>query len=157
MRRRLASAGLEPARLVDRTGLAEIAGIGLEDLPHPERGRRRLPPPQAEASDGPRWLEPVARDWAECRPSADGPAALLAASTSFGTSHPRGLVADHNLLTGIIKDSLDDEDAKSSKRRFARTGEKSIDEAAATLAWWPAVALTEGPGSLFPVSAMRTI
>ncbi|MEU8843815.1 hypothetical protein AB0D97_32625 [Streptomyces roseus] len=29
-------------------------------------------------------------------------------------------------------------------------------DAAATLAWWPAVALTDSPGSLFPVSALRT-
>ncbi|OKK10604.1 hypothetical protein AMK16_33125 [Streptomyces sp. CB00455] len=145
---------LEPNRLVDRAGLARIADIALNDLPDPKHGRRDLPPPQAHTADGPRWSEPVARDWAERRRSTEGPAALLAATTTFGSSQPRGLVTDHNLLTKIIKDSLEDEDTKSSKRRFAKTDEKRSQETAATLAWWPAVALTEGPGNLF--SALRT-
>ncbi|MGW9374135.1 hypothetical protein ACWGVR_29505 [Streptomyces xanthophaeus] len=147
---------LEPSRLVDRAGLAEIAGIAPNDLPHPERGRRHLPPPQTDTGDSLRWSEPVARDWAEQRRSTEGPAALLAGTTTFGTSQPRGLVTDHNLLTKIIKDGLEDEDTKSSKRRFAQTGTKRTAETAATLAWWPAVALTERPGRLFPISALRT-
>ncbi|MFB6560829.1 hypothetical protein ACFCYH_18485 [Streptomyces sp. NPDC056400] len=106
---------LEPTRLVDRVGLARIAAIALNDLPDPKHGRRDLPPPQIDTSDGPRWSEPVARDWAERRRSTEGPAALLADTTTFGPSQPRGLVADHNLLTKIIKDALEDEDTKSSK------------------------------------------
>ncbi|GAA2445251.1 hypothetical protein [Streptomyces macrosporus] len=145
---------LEPARLVDRAGLAKIANIAPDDLPHPKYGARDLPAPQAEASDGPRWSEPVARDWAEQHHSMHGPKALLAATTTFGTAHPRGLVADHTRLTEIIRHSL--EDSRSGKRRFALTGGSHTEETAATLAWWPAVALTEGTDSLFPITALRT-
>ncbi|WP_406841893.1 hypothetical protein ACICHK_43690 (plasmid) [Streptomyces sp. AHU1] len=53
---------LDPARLVDRAGLAQIAELKLEDLPHPKHGRKDLPPPQAETAEGPRWSRPVARD-----------------------------------------------------------------------------------------------
>ncbi|MFE7331909.1 hypothetical protein ACFU8W_44925 [Streptomyces sp. NPDC057565] len=144
---------LEPAHFVDRAGLAKIAGVAPDDLPHPERGRRDLPGPQTETPNGPRWSEPVARDWAEQHRSAHGPQALLASTTAFGTDQPCGLVADHNHLTEIIRHSL--EDSRSGKRRLGLT-KASLEETAATLAWWPAVALTEGPNSLIPVSALRT-
>ncbi|MFI0742679.1 hypothetical protein ACH4PU_32055 [Streptomyces sp. NPDC021100] len=146
---------LESARLVDRAGLAKIAGIAQDDLPHPEYGRQNLPAPQTDTSDGPRWSEPVARDWAEQYHSTHGPEALLSGTTAFDTTQPRGLVADHNRLTKIIKDSLEDTRNKK-KRRFASTAESQTQETAATLAWWPAVALTDGPHSLFPISALRT-
>ncbi|MFE4800915.1 hypothetical protein ACFRFL_39455 [Streptomyces sp. NPDC056708] len=129
---------LEPARFVDRAGLAKIAGMAPDDLPHPERGRRDLPVPQTETHDGPRWSEPVARDWAEQHHRAHGPQDLLADTTDFGTAQPRGLVADRNRLTEIIRDSL--EDSRSGKRRLGLAN-ASLEKTAATLAWWPAVAL----------------
>lgn len=144
---------LESARFVDRAGLAKIAGVAPDDLPHPEHGRRDLPPAQIEASDGPRWSEPVARDWAEQHRRTNGPRALLASTTEFGTDQPRGLVDDHNRLTKIIRDGL--EDSRSGKRRFGLANE-SLEETASNLAWWPAVALTDGPKSLIPVSVLRT-
>lgn len=144
---------LESARFVDRAGLARIAGMDPDDLPHPERERRDLPPAQIETSDGPRWSEPVARDWAEQHRRTNGPRALLTGTTVFGTAQPCGLVADHNRLTKIIQDSL--EDSRSGKRRVGLANE-SLEETASTLAWWSAVALTGGSNSMIPVSALRT-
>lgn len=145
---------LEPASLVDRAGLAKIAQLAPDDLPHPKHGRRDLPPPQAGTAERPLWSEPVASDWAEQYRSTHGPATLLAGTTSFGTTQPRGLVSDHNQLTEIIRHSLEDQEAKSAKRRSTRKDEPH--DGAATLAWWPAVALTDSPRSLFPISALRT-
>ncbi|MFI6150933.1 hypothetical protein [Streptomyces sp. NPDC051109] len=104
--------------------------------------------------DGPLWSVPVAGDWAEQYRSTHGPETLLAGTTFFGNTQPRGLVSDHNRMTEIIRHSIEDEDARNAKRQSARKHEPH--DAAATLAWWPAVALTESPGSLFPVSALRT-
>lgn len=145
---------LQPARLVGRAGLAKIADIAPEDLPHPQYEAQELPPAQAETPDGPRWSEPVARDWAEQHHSTHGPKALLAATTTFGTTQPRGLVADHNRLTEIIRHSL--EDTRSGKRRSTSTGRGRTRETAEALAWWPAVALAQGTDSLFPTAALRT-
>ncbi|MBP8533263.1 Lrp/AsnC ligand binding domain-containing protein [Streptomyces sp. MK37H] len=72
---------LEPARLVDRTGLAQIAGLAPDDLPHPRYGRRSLPVPQTETAEGPRWSRPVARDWAEEGSQADWQEVRRAVST----------------------------------------------------------------------------
>ncbi|MFD9794251.1 hypothetical protein ACFWXK_25245 [Streptomyces sp. NPDC059070] len=147
---------LESTRLISRADLARIAGLTPDDLPHPDRERSDLPAPQALTAHGPRWSEPVAQDWAERHRRTQGPRTLLADTTTFGTSQPRGLVADHNRLTEIIRDILKEDGVNSGKRRFAAMGEKQTQETAANLAWWPAVALTEGPHSLVPVSALRT-
>ncbi len=146
---------LEPARLVDRTGLAQIAGLALEDLPHPKYGRRSLPVPQIETAEGPRWSRPVARDWAEEHHRAHGPQALLSGTTVFGSEQPLGLVADHNRLTKIICDSLEDADSPGRKGGLRR-GKATREESAAQLAWWPAVALSDGTDGLIPVAALRT-
>ncbi|MFB6985277.1 hypothetical protein ACFCZT_09010 [Streptomyces sp. NPDC056230] len=106
-----------------------------------------------ETSGGPRWSEPVAQDWAEQHRRTNGPQGILAGTTDFGTDQPRGLVADHNRLTKIIRDSL--EDSRSGKRRFGLANE-SLAKTASNLACWPAVALTDGPDSLIPVSALHT-
>ncbi|MDT0460694.1 hypothetical protein RM550_34065 [Streptomyces sp. DSM 41527] len=146
---------LEPARLVDRTGLAQIAGLALDDLPHPKYSRSSLPVPQTETAEGPRWSRPVARDWAEEHRRAHGPQALLSGTTTFDSEQPLGLVADHNRLTKIICDSL--EDADSPKRKGGlRRGRTTREESAAQLAWWPAVALSDDTDGLIPVAALRT-
>ncbi|GGZ05367.1 hypothetical protein GCM10010385_63590 [Streptomyces geysiriensis] len=146
---------LDPARLVDRAGLAQIAELKLEDLPHPKHGRKDLPPPQAETAEGPRWSRPVARDWAEQYRRTHGPEKLLSATTAFGTEQPRGLVEDHNRLTKIIADSL--EDAEESKNRlFTRGSTTRREEQAAHLAWWPAVAINDGTDGFIPLDAVRT-
>ncbi|WP_327330542.1 hypothetical protein OG265_37325 (plasmid) [Streptomyces sp. NBC_01208] len=146
---------LDPARFVDREGLAKIANMSSEELPHPERGRRDLPPAQTETPAGPLWSQPVAQDWAEQRRRTHGPRALLSGrTTEFGTDQPLGLVADHNHLTKIIRDGLED-DRNDGKRRLG-FAKPDLERTAATLAWWPAVALTEGPNSLIPISAVRT-
>ncbi|MFF3001017.1 hypothetical protein ACFVTC_41810 [Streptomyces sp. NPDC057950] len=49
---------LEPTRLVDRMGLAQIVGLALDDLPDPKYSRSRLPAPQTETDEGPRWSRP---------------------------------------------------------------------------------------------------
>lgn len=41
------------------------------------------------------------------------------------------------------------------ERRLGLANE-SLEKTASNLAWWPAVALTDGPDSLIPVSAVRT-
>ncbi|WP_424217757.1 hypothetical protein ACN20G_36980 (plasmid) [Streptomyces sp. BI20] len=130
---------LEPGTLVDRAGLAKIASIDESDLPAPKYGDHQLPEPQTRTATGPLWSRPVARDWAEQHRRSHGPGVLLAASTSFDTTQPLGLVADHNRLTEIIQGD----------------GEQT-EQVAKNLAWWPAVALTEGTESLFPMSALRT-
>ncbi|MER6694464.1 hypothetical protein [Streptomyces minutiscleroticus] len=130
---------LEPGRLVDRAGLAKIANIAEEDLPDPTFEDHKLPEPQARGANGPLWSQPVARDWAEQHHRDHGPGALLCATTSFGTPQPQGLVADHNRLTQVI-----------------HVDGKQPEEAARTLAWWPAVSLTVGTESLVPMSALRT-
>ncbi|MGW0190692.1 hypothetical protein ACWDV7_33845 [Streptomyces sp. NPDC003362] len=146
---------LEPAHLVDRAGLAQIAGLALDDLPHPEYGRRSLPVPQTETAEGPRWSQPVAHDWAEQHHRAHGPQTLLSGTTTFGTEQPLGLVADHNRLTKIISDSLKDADSRPQKRGPGR-GKTGHEESAAQLAWWPAVALSDRTNGLIPVAALRT-
>ncbi|RSS87041.1 hypothetical protein EF903_17900 [Streptomyces sp. WAC05292] len=130
---------LEPGLLVDRAGLAKIANIPEDDLPDPKYEDHKMPEPQAHGAAGPLWSQPVARDWAEQHHRAQGPGALLSATTSFGTPQPQGLVADHNRLTKVIQGDG-----------------KQTEEAAKTLAWWPAVSLTVGPESLVPMSALRT-
>ncbi|MFD3920246.1 hypothetical protein [Streptomyces sp. NPDC058595] len=147
---------LEPARFVDRAGLAQIAGLAPEDLPHPKHERSSLPVPQTETPDGPRWSRPVAGDWAEQRRRVHGPRALLSGTTKpFGTDQPLGLVADHHRLTKIISDSLEDADGRKDKRVFGRGGTKR-EETAAHLAWWPAVALSDHTDGFIPVTAVRT-
>ncbi|WP_405969048.1 hypothetical protein OG496_00540 [Streptomyces sp. NBC_00988] len=147
---------LEPAHLVDRTGLTQIAGLALDDLPHPKYGRSSLPVPQTETADeGPRWSEPVARDWTEEHHRTHGPQALLSGTTVFGSQQPLGLVADHNRLTKIICDSLEDADGRKTKRGLGR-GKTKYEESAAQLAWWPAVALSDNTDGFIPVSALRT-
>ncbi|MEU9031494.1 hypothetical protein AB0D46_29055 [Streptomyces sp. NPDC048383] len=130
---------LEPGLLVDRAGLAKIANIAEDDLPDPEYGNHKMPEPQAHGARGPLWSQPVARDWAEQHHRAQGPGTLLSATTSFGTPQPQGLVADHNRLTKVIQGDG-----------------KQTEEAAKTLAWWPAVSLTVGTESIVPMSALRT-
>lgn len=130
---------LEPGLLVDRAGLAKIANIAEDDLPDPEYEQHKMPEPQARGANGPLWSQPVARDWAEEHRRTHGPGVLLSATTSFGTPQPRGLVADHNRLTKIIH----------------ADGEQT-EEAAKTLAWWPAASLTVGTESLVPMGALRT-
>ncbi|MFE5053058.1 hypothetical protein ACFRAI_43205 [Streptomyces sp. NPDC056637] len=148
---------LEPARLVDRAGLAEIAGLSPDDLPHPRHGRNRLPVPQAETAEGPRWSQPVARDWAEEHRRVHGPQSLLSGTTTFGTKQPLGLVDDHNRLTKIICDSLEDEGGRKQKRGLGLgRGMTKHEESAAQLAWWPAVALSDDTDDFIPVSALRT-
>ncbi|GGT02792.1 hypothetical protein [Streptomyces cinerochromogenes] len=146
---------LQPARLVDRTGLAQIAGLAPDDLPDPKYGRSKLPVPQTETAEGPRWSEPVARDWAEQHRRVHGPQTLLSATTAFGTQQPRGLVADHNRLTKIISDVLKDPDSPQRKSGFKR-GKTTPEESAAQLAWWPAVALSDDTNGFIPVAALRT-
>ncbi|MFE3931883.1 hypothetical protein [Streptomyces sp. YIM B13508] len=130
---------LEPGSLVDRSGLAKIANIAEDDLPDPKFEDHKMPEPQAHGAGGPLWSQPVARDWAEQHHRDHGPGALLSATTSFGTPQPQGLVADHNRLTKVIQGDG-----------------KQTEEAAKTLAWWPAVSLTVGTDSLVPMSALRT-
>ncbi|MFJ4633657.1 hypothetical protein [Streptomyces sp. NPDC088847] len=139
MRRRPAGPELEPGSLVDRSGLAKIANIAEDDLPDPKFDAHKVPEPQAHGAGGPLWSQPVARDWAEQHHRDYGPGALLSATTSFGTPQPQGLVADHNRLTKVIQGDG-----------------KQTEEAAKTLAWWPAVSLTVGTDSLVPMSALRT-
>ncbi|KNE78681.1 hypothetical protein AB0B04_18520 [Streptomyces xinghaiensis] len=146
---------LDPARLVDRTGLAQIAGLALEDLPHPTHGRSSLPVPQTETAEGPRWSRPVARDWAEEHRRTHEPQALLSGTTAFGTEQPLGLIADHHRLTKIIRDSLQDADSRRHKRALRR-GTTQHEETAAQLAWWPAVAVSTDIDGLIPVAALRT-
>ncbi|MEU9062448.1 hypothetical protein AB0D13_27170 [Streptomyces sp. NPDC048430] len=146
---------LEPGRFVDRPGLAQIAGLALEDLPHPKYGRSSLPVPQTETPDGPRWSRPVARDWAEQHRRVHGPQALLSGPTTFGTDQPLGLVADHQRLTKIISNSLEDVEGRKEKRVFGRAQTK-LEDSAAQLAWWPAVALSDDTDGFIPVSALRT-
>ncbi len=130
---------LEPGRLVDRAGLAQIAGITEDDLSDPRYANDQLPEPQAHGAHGSLWSQPVAEDWAEDLRRTHGPGTLLSAANPFDTPKPVGLIADHNRLTQIIHS------------RGMQT-----EEAARTLAWDPAVVLTEGNDSLFPVSALRT-
>ncbi|MGW7788037.1 hypothetical protein [Streptomyces tricolor] len=146
---------LQSDRLVDRTGLARIAGLALDDLPHPKYGRRSLPVPQIETTEGPRWSEPVARDWAEEHGRAHKLQTLLSGTTTFGTEQPLGLVADHNRLTKIIGDSLEDADSRNQKRSLGR-GKTKPEQSAAQLAWWPAVALSDNTNGFIPVAALRT-
>lgn len=146
---------LQPDHLVDRTGLAQIAGLALDDLPHPEYGRRSLPVPQDETTDGPRWSEPVARDWAEEYRRPHKLQTLLSGTTTFGTPQPLGLVTDHNRLTKIICDSLEDADSRQPKRGLMRNT-TNHEESAARLAWWPAVALSDNSDGFIPVEALRT-
>ncbi|MEU9488012.1 hypothetical protein AB0D83_30970 [Streptomyces decoyicus] len=146
---------LEPVRFVDRAGLAQIAQLAPEDLPHPKYGRSKLPVPQTETSEGPRWSRPVARDWAEQHRRVHGPQALLSGTTTFGTDQPLGLVADHQRLTKIISDSLEDAEGRKDKRVFAR-GRTKHEDSAARLAWWPAVALSDDTDGFIPVAALRT-
>ncbi|MGW6489651.1 hypothetical protein [Streptomyces sp. NPDC055056] len=147
---------LEPARLVDRPGLAQVAGLAVDDLPHPKYGRRNLPAPQIESADGLRWSRPVARDWAEEHRRANGPQKLLSGVTTFGTEQPLGLVADHNHLTKIICDSLEDAASRPEKRSPGRGKTKKHEESAAQLAWWPAVALSDATDGFIPVAALST-
>ncbi|MGW0669899.1 hypothetical protein [Streptomyces sp. NPDC002746] len=135
----LSAPELQPGQLVDRAGLAKIVNIAEDDLPDLRYASDKLPEPQAHGASGPLWSQAVARDWAEEHHRAHGPGVLLSATTSYGTPQPQGLVADHNRLTKVIH----------------ADGEQS-EEAAKGLAWWPAVALTVGPHSLFPMSALRT-
>lgn len=144
---------LQPASFVGRAGLARIAGLASEDLPDPKYGRGSLPVPQDETSDGPRWSQPVARDWAEQYHRTHGPRELLSGRTTFGTDQPLGLVADHHRLTKIIADALEDADNRKDKRG---RGEAKREESAAHLAWWPAVALSDSTDGFIPVSAVCT-
>ncbi|MEU5836327.1 hypothetical protein ABZ820_22035 [Streptomyces diacarni] len=146
---------LDPVCFVDRAGLAQIAELELEDLPHPKYGRRDLPPPQIETAEGPRWSRPVARDWAEQYHRTHGPEKLLSARTTFGTDQPRGLVDDHNRLTEIIAESLQDADPKKN-RLFTRGSSTNHAEVAADLAWWPAVAINDGTDGFIPLTSVRT-
>ncbi|MGW8729233.1 hypothetical protein ACWGNF_24785 [Streptomyces sp. NPDC055808] len=148
---------LDPGHFVDRAGLAQIAELTPKDLPHPKYGRRDLPPPQAESDEGPRWSRPVARDWAEQYHRVHGPEKLLSATTRFGTDQPQGLVDDHNRLTTIIIDSLQDATADGKKNRlFTRSSTPNHEEQAAHLAWWPAVAINDGTDGFIPIAAVRT-
>uniref|UniRef100_UPI003F4948B4 hypothetical protein n=1 Tax=Streptomyces achromogenes TaxID=67255 RepID=UPI003F4948B4 len=146
---------LDPACFVDRAGLAQIAELELKDLPDPKHGRKDLPPPQAETAEGPRWSRPVARDWAEQYHRTHGPKKLLSATTTFGTDQPRGLVDDHNRLTKIIADSLQDAEDGKKNRLFTRGSSTNHEELAAHLAWWPAVAINDDT-DFIPLTAVRT-
>ncbi|MDQ0808719.1 hypothetical protein QFZ63_000433 [Streptomyces sp. B3I7] len=120
------------------------------------RGRKDLPPPQAEMAEGPRWSRPVARDWAEQYRRTHGPEELLSATTAFGTEQPRGLVEDHTRLTKITADSLEDAEASEKNRLFTRGSSTRREEQAAHLAWWPAVAINDGTNGFIPLDAVRT-
>ncbi|MFE2991500.1 hypothetical protein [Streptomyces sp. NPDC059262] len=141
---------LEPDRFVDRAGLAKAAALAPEDLPHPKYGRERLPVPQAETADGSRWSKPVALDWAEQHRRAHGPQELLSGTTAFGTPQPLGLVADHDALTEIIRNGLEEEGERKQRRGLGR-GRANPEDAAAQLAWWPAVALSDSTESFVPI------
>ncbi|MFG3134252.1 hypothetical protein ACGFZU_42030 [Streptomyces tendae] len=147
---------LDPAHLVDRAGLAQIAELEPDDLPHPKYGRTDLPPPQDETAEGPRWSRPVARDWAEQHRRTNGPEKLLSATTAFGTEQPQGLVDDHNRLTKIIADSLEDTEESKKNRLFTRPSSTRREEQAAHMAWWPAVAINDGTDGFIPLDAVRT-
>jgi hypothetical protein len=147
---------LDPARFVDRVGLAQIAELEMEDLPHPKYGRKDLPPPQAETAEGPRWSRPVAQDWAEQYRRTHGPGKLLSATTTFGTDQPQGLVDDHNRLTKIIADSLQDTEGSKKNRLFTRGSSTNHEEQAAHLAWWPAVAMNDDTDGFIPLTSVRT-
>ncbi|MFJ6810941.1 hypothetical protein ACIQRK_33930 [Streptomyces anulatus] len=146
---------LDPAEFVGRAGLAQIADIDPQDLPHEEYGRKDLPAAQAETDAGPLWSKPVARDWAEQYHRVNGPGALLSGQSAFGTDQPLGLVADHDRLTKILASSLQDAEDRQDKRRLRR-GEAQREDLAAHLAWWPAVALSDGTDGLIPLTALRT-
>ncbi|TYR53318.1 hypothetical protein [Streptomyces parvus] len=146
---------LDPVELVGRAALAQIAEIDAQDLPHEKYGRKDLPPPQAETEAGPLWSKPVARDWAEQYHRVNGPEALLSGRSAFGTDQPLGLVADHNHLTKIIADSLQDAEDRRGKSRL-RPGASQREELAAHLAWWPAVTLSDSTDGLIPLTALRT-
>lgn len=118
---------------MDCAGLAKIANIAEDDLPVPKYADHKMPKPQVHGANGPLWSQPVARDWAERHHRAHGPGALLCATTAFRSLQPRQLVADHNRLTKVI-----------------HVDGKQTEEAAKTLAWWPAVALTRSDRELSP-------
>jgi hypothetical protein len=80
----------------------------------------------------------------------------LSATTAFGTEQPRGLVEDHNRLTKIIADSLEDAEESKKNRLFTRGSSTRREEQAAHLAWWPAVAINDGTDGFIPLDAVRT-
>ncbi|WP_256105851.1 hypothetical protein [Streptomyces sp. ODS05-4] len=147
---------LDPELFVDRAGLAQIACLEPDEVPHPKYSRSELPPPQVETAEGPRWSRPVAQDWAEKYQRTHGPEKLLSAKTAYGSNHPRGLVDDHNRLTKIISDRLKDADRFQKKSRFARHRSMDDEQQAADLAWWPAVALSDHTDGFIPLEAVRT-
>jgi len=150
---------LETGNLVDRAGLARIAGIGLDDLPDPKYGRHELPEPQHEEPDGcMRWSAPVARDWAEHYRRGNGPAALLSATTVYDTAQPVGLVADHNRLRRVFHDTLTEQHRAGAKKQGAYMKGGPAQEAADELAWDAAAALMYGSSQgLVPHGPLRDV
>ncbi|MFF2374948.1 hypothetical protein ACFVUW_11255 [Streptomyces xiamenensis] len=108
---------LERGLLVDRAGLAEVAGISIDDVPDPQYGRRDLPEPQYEAEGVLWWSVPVAQDWAEDYRRYNGPAALLSTTTVGGRPQPLGRVADHNQLRDIFHGTLTEQHTAAGKKR----------------------------------------
>ncbi|WP_326680935.1 hypothetical protein [Streptomyces sp. NBC_01237] len=136
---------LERAKLIGRTGLAEAAGISVEDLPDPRYGRGDLPVPQHEnAEDGMWWSVPVAQDWAEHYRRKNGPEALLSASTVYGSTQPVGLVADHDRLRRMFHDDLTSRRQKGKKPLRPYMEGESAQEAADALAWGAAASFMYG-------------
>ncbi|MFB7763527.1 hypothetical protein [Streptomyces xiamenensis] len=144
--------------LVDRVGLAKIAGISMEDLPHPGYGRDDLPEPQYEADGSMWWSVPVARDWAESHLRDNGPAELFSATTVYGTVQPAGLVADHNRLREVFHRSLTEPRSDAGKKQAPYLKGELARSAADDLAWDAATSLARGNDQgLVPHQAVRKV
>ncbi|MGX9924053.1 hypothetical protein ACWIG4_29860 [Streptomyces sp. NPDC002248] len=130
---------LDPQKLTDRKGLAAAAGISPDDLPDPDYNRSGLPEPQREDQAGMWWAKPVALDWAEGRLQTEGPRALLAATTTYGTDQPIGVAADHDRLRTLFAETLSEQ---RRGRRPVRTPD--VQPIADDLAWDAAANLAYG-------------
>jgi hypothetical protein len=143
-------------RLVGLAGLAKIAAVAEEDLPDLRYEADKLPEPQAEADGAPWWSMPIARDWAENFRQKNGPGKLLAATTSYDTVQPVGLVDAHNRLRKVCHDDLTEQ--PRGKRRKPYLKGDDAREVADELAWTAAATLMYGQDQgLIPGGALRTV
>ncbi|WP_329171281.1 hypothetical protein [Streptomyces sp. NBC_01477] len=143
-------------RLVNMAGLANIAAVAEEDMPDLRYEADKLPEPQAEADGAPWWSVPVARDWAENFHQKNGPKSLLAATTSYDTVQPVGLVDAHNRLRKNFHDDLTEQ--PRGKRRKPYMKGDDAHEAADALAWTAATTLMYGQDQgLIPGGALRKV
>lgn len=95
---------LEPGPLVDRARLAKIANIAEDDLPDPKCEDHKMPEPQAHGAGDLCGRSPWPRTGRRNSINrAQGPGALLSATTSFGT-HAANL---RGVTGGIVARSPD--------------------------------------------------